>query len=64
MTLLTLVVVLAMIATLGVLATGIGSMAHGGVFDREHSVQLMSFRVGLQAATILLVLVALFLTAT
>lgn len=60
MTLLTVFVVLAVLGTLGVLATGIGSMAHGGEFDRNHSTQLMGMRVGLQALAILAVLAAVY----
>ena len=64
MTTLTVVIVLALIATIAVLLTGIVSMARGGEFDRRHSVQLMSARVGLQGLAVLLVLVALYLAAT
>ncbi|MHB1516385.1 MAG: HIG1 domain-containing protein [Acidiferrobacteraceae bacterium] len=45
--------------TLGVLATGIYSMSHGGVFNDEHSGQLMALRVGLQGLVVLLVLVGI-----
>jgi len=38
-------------------------MAHGGEFGRRHSHQLMFARVGLQAITLLLLLIALFATA-
>ena len=61
MNLLTAVIVAAMIITIGVLATGIWSMAHGGDFDRKHSDQLMMGRVGAQAVTILLLLLAVYL---
>ena len=60
MTILTTVIVLAMLATAGVLLWGIGSMVHGGDFDRHHSHHLMFMRVGLQGITLLLLLVALF----
>lgn len=62
MTLLTTVVVLAMLATIGALLTGVGSMAHGGVFDRKHSAQFMSARIILQAVAVGLMLAALYLT--
>jgi hypothetical protein len=40
------------------LFVGIFSMARGGKFDQEHSVQLMFTRVGFQAAAIILVIIA------
>ena len=61
MTFLTVVIILAMLITIGVLATGIWSMAHGGEFDRKHSDQLMAARVGAQAVTLLLLFLAVFL---
>jgi len=36
-------------------------MAHGGGFDRRHSLQIMFARVGLQGITLLLLLAALWL---
>lgn len=57
------VIILAMMITIGVLATGIWSMAHGGEFDREHSDQFMMARVGAQAVTVLLLLLAVFLAS-
>ena len=62
MSVLNTVLVLAVIATVIVLGMGIVSMARGGRYDRQHSVQLMATRVGLQAATLLFLLVALLLT--
>ena len=56
MTLLNTVIVMAMLITVGVLATGIWSMAHGGEFDRKHSDQFMLGRVGAQAVTLVLLL--------
>lgn len=60
MTVLTTVIVLAMLATAGALFWGIGSMVHGGEFDQRHSHQIMFVRVGLQGITLLLLLIALF----
>ena len=57
----TLLVMLGVLATVVVLFTGIGSMAEGGEFDDRHSHQLMFARVGFQALTLLLVLMALVL---
>jgi len=61
MNFLTVVIILAMMLTIGVLVTGIWSMAHGGEFDRKHSTQLMVGRVGMQAITFLLLLLAIYL---
>ncbi len=55
----TLLVMLGVLATVVALFTGIGSMAEGGEFDDRHSHQLMFARVGLQALTLLLVVIAL-----
>lgn len=54
-----LLVVLAILATLAALISGVSSMAHGGEFNLKHETQFMSARVGLQALTILLLIVAL-----
>ena len=64
MNLLTLIIILAMISTVAVLAIGIGSMAHGGEYDEKHETQFMFARVGLQGATFLLLLAALYLANT
>ncbi len=61
MTTLTLVIGLAILATIGTLATGVVSMARGGEFDMKHSHQIMFSRVGLQAVTFVLLLIALYL---
>ena len=60
MTLLTIVIVIALLATVGALLWGIVSMARGGEFDQHHSHQLMFARVGLQGITLLFLLIALF----
>lgn len=61
MNFLTVVIVLAMIITIGVMVVGIWSMSHGGEFDRKHSDQLMMARVGAQAVTLLLLFLAVYL---
>jgi len=61
MTLMTALVVVALLATVAALFTGIVSMAHGGGFDQRHSHQIMFARVGLQGITLLLLLVAFWL---
>ena len=61
MNILTVVIVAALLMTVAMIGTGIWSMAHGGEFDRKHSTQFMMARVGLQGATLLLLIVAFFL---
>jgi len=62
--LLTIIILLAMLATVAMLVMGIGSMAHGGEYDEKHETQFMFARVGLQGATFLLLLLALYLANT
>jgi hypothetical protein len=64
MSVLTLLIILALIATIVALAWGVGSMAHGGSYDDKHSEEIMFTRVGLQALAFVLIMVALFFTAT
>ena len=52
----TVLLVLLMVAVLGVLFTGIGSMLVGGEFNRKYGNKLMVARVSLQAAAIALLL--------
>jgi len=59
MTTMTVLVVAGMAATILTLIQGIASMAHGGVSDDARSHLLMFRRVGLQAATVLVVLLVL-----
>lgn len=61
MNILNVVIVAALLITVGLMGTGIWSMAHGGKFDQEHATQLMFARVGMQAVTILLLLLAIFI---
>ncbi len=60
MELLTLLIILALIATIASLVTGIWSMGHGGEFDQKHSNQLMRARVGFQGVALVLMLAALY----
>ncbi len=64
MDLLTLVIVACLILTATILIIGVGSMAQGGAFDEKHSEQLMFARVGMQAITLLLLFVALYIANT
>ena len=62
MELLNLLIILALIATVVSLGWGIGSMAHGGSYDAEHSNQLMRARIGFQAVAVVLLLIVLILS--
>ena len=62
MTILSSVVILALIATIGALAWGVYSMAHGGAYDDDHSEKLMIARVGLQGLAFILLMVAVYMT--
>jgi len=53
-----IIVVLALFATVATLVWGVGSMAHGGSYDDEHSEQLMSVRIWVQGIAFALVLLA------
>ena len=58
MTILNILIMLALLATMVALGTGIWSMAHGGKYDEEHSEQLMYARIGLQGLTLVLLMIA------
>ncbi len=64
MDLLTLVIVACLILTVIILLVGVSSMAQGGEFDERHSDHLMFARVGMQAITLILLFVALYLSNT
>lgn len=59
--LLAIIVVLVASATAVALFMGLSSMALGGAYDRHHSGQLMSTRVGLQLLAVVLVMLAAYL---
>ena len=61
MSFLSVVIIVALVATIVTLVIGIGSMGKGGQFDEKHSTQLMFARIGLQALTFLLLMLALYL---
>lgn len=63
MSLLTFMIILALLATIAALGTGIVSMVRGGEFDRQHDTQLMFARVGFQGLALVLLLVALYAAA-
>ena len=56
-----IIIVIAALATAVALGMGVVSMLRGGDYDRQHAGQFMTARVGLQAATLVLLLVALAL---
>jgi len=60
---LTVLILLGMAATVLSLIGGVGSMAHGGKFDDRHSHQFMFARVGFQGVTLVLLLIALVVSA-
>jgi len=60
MSLLTFMIILALLATIGALGTGVVSMVRGGEYDSQHSTQLMYARVGFQGLALVLLLVALY----
>jgi len=60
MSLLSFMIILALLATVGALGAGIVSMVRGGEYDREHGTQLMAARVGFQGVAVVLMLVALY----
>jgi len=54
-------VVVAMLATLGVLVVGVLAMAKGGEFNRKHANHLMRWRIAFQASALLLLAITLWL---
>ena len=58
MTILSLLIGLALVATIISLAWGVGSMAAGGQYDDKHYTQFMTARVGFQALAIVLLIIA------
>jgi len=60
MDLMTIVILMALGATVVSLVLGVVSMERGGEYDREHSTRYMAMRVGFHGLTLLLLMVALF----
>lgn len=60
MSLLTFMIILALLATVGALGAGLVSMMRGGEYDRQHGTQLMTARVGFQGVAVVLLLLALY----
>jgi preprotein translocase subunit SecG len=64
MDILTIVIVACLIMTAVILLMGVSSMAQGGEYDEKHSEQLMFARVGMQAITLVLLFIALYINNT
>jgi len=63
MTTFTVLVMIALLVTIGTLITGVASMAHGGKFDQRHSHQLMAARTLFQGVALILVVAAILMAA-
>lgn len=61
---LNIIIILALLATILALGLGLLSMGIGGSLDKDTSERFMWIRIGLQAATAVLIIGALFLTKT
>jgi len=62
--LLNIIIILALLATISALGLGLLSMGIGGSLDKDFSERFMWIRIGLQAATIALIISALYVTNT
>ncbi|MBC7137812.1 MAG: twin transmembrane helix small protein [Defluviimonas sp.] len=56
-----LVVAFATLLVLAILMIGIGGFARGGEFNRKHANRIMRYRIGAQAAAIVLILLFVWL---
>ena len=61
MSIASVLVICALIATVVVLGLGLRSMARGGKYDQEHAEKFMWERVALQALVVLLLIAAAYL---
>lgn len=59
MSTLTILIILALVATIISLVLGISSMGRGGSYDEKHSGQFMSARVIFQGVALILMVIAL-----
>ncbi len=55
------VLIIALVATLGVLFAGLFAMARGGEFNRKHGNRLMRWRVALQGMALLLLAILMLM---
>ncbi len=63
MSTITILIILALLSTVGALVTGLVSMMRGGKFDKQHMDQFMFSRVGLQLVTLVLLLIAAYISS-
>ena len=61
MKIITVLIILALIATVVSMGVGVGSMAKGGAYDDKHSGQFMNARIIFQAVAAILLMLALFM---
>ena len=61
MKIITVLIILALIATVVSMVIGVGSMAKGGAYDDKHSGQFMNARIIFQAVAAILLMLALFM---
>jgi hypothetical protein len=61
---LNIVIALALLATLSTLGLGVLTMVIGGSVAKDYSERFMWLRVGLQTATVALIIAALYITNT
>ena len=59
MNIMNITVFMALFAVVATLIWGLGSMAHGGTYDRKHSERLMFTRIGIQTVAFALILLAI-----
>jgi hypothetical protein len=64
MSLLTIIIMLALLATIITLMWGLGSMSKGGKYDETHSEKLMFTRIALQAFAAVMLLIAVYMTTS
>ena len=62
MSTITILIILALLSTVAALVTGLVSMMRGGKFDKQHMDQFMFSRVGLQLVTLVLLLIAAYIS--
>jgi len=61
---LNIIIILALLATISALGLGLLSMGIGGSLDKDYGERFMWIRIGLQAATVALIITALIVTNT
>jgi len=59
MSILNVIVIFVLFTVCVTLVWGVTSMAHGGLYDRDHSEKLMVARIGVQAVAFAIIILAL-----